>query len=534
MIKFVNKIKFDKLFYIFILLCKQWQFSLIKFKNILFLLNFCVDILCILRKFFFCYYLKWLNCKDFNLYVNLKVNDFNGYDFSCLYTLYIVEYLYYDIRLLNINSKFFLKNFKNLINYKEFKLRLPFFWYASLNNYCEYFRFVKYSEYIKRYDFKIYDKPYLKWLRKYRKKFNFGKFTRMQSLTKHYRFNLMFDSYLFYNSSVIGHKHYNTGLYLELQMLLKNQFLILQSFFFFNNLLLIYCFNILKKFFKIWIIRFIYNFFMKFGGQFLQRFKYRNISHLSSFFILIRFDYIKYILWYYYRKVYLTVFEKLNVNIFFNKSLWRYNYNFGWLSVIDVALYELIHEVLYLRILDQFERDMIAPLSSLFLSLWVLFVEFYYFDVTFLDIPYLKLEEFNVWSSLVKYNLEILICSIFNSQFLSLVNLNKVKSVNRSIKLIKASTKVLYKLFWKNQIMLYKHKGNIIFFCFQINNLIFKLNYYYIYDFVKFRQFKLLQYKEMLLNNGNIILFLKYIRYREFCKLYFNEYDNDICTTLPM
>lgn len=519
----VNKLNFDKLFYLFVLLCKQSQFGIIKQKNknLLSLLDLDFVFIFFLRKKFYIFFFKLL--KFFKIFFFINFNNCRNFDFSNLYTLYYVEYLFYDLRLLIFTSVYFVNNCKNIINYNKFKLRLPFFWYATLNNYSEYFRFIKYQEYIKRNNIQVNKIYYWKLIHNNNKGNKFLRFE--QSLTERYRFNLMSNSYLFYNSSVSKFKYYYKDLSFKFKSLFKYQFLVLQSFYFLSNLLLNCCLKIFKIFFQVWIIRFIYNFFMRYGSKFLLRFQYRNLIHFVDFFVIIKFDYNKFILWYYYKKLYLTIYEKINIKEFFNNSILNYN----WLIVINIALYKLINDGLCLGILDQSERDMISPLSRLFLSLWFLFIEWCYFDLSLLDMPYMNLNEFNIWINLIKYNLENLFYIVLSSNFLNLKNLNSIMSVNRVFKSIRYSNKYIYSIFLKNNKMVNIKKSRIIYFCFQIISLINKINCCSLFFKIFFyRQFKLLQYSEMSLNNSNIILFAKFIKYREFLELNIHEYDVDI------
>ncbi len=129
----------------------------------------------------------------------------------------------------------------------------------------------------------------------------------------------------------------------------------------------------------------------------------------------------------------------------------------------------------------------------------------------------------------MKYNLENLFYIVLSSNFLNLKNLNFIMSVNRVFKCIRYSNKYIYSIFLKNNKMVNIKKSRIIYFFFQIIGLINKINCCSIFLKIYFyRQFKLLQYSEMLLNNSNIILFVKFIKYREFLELNIHEYDIDI------
>lgn len=554
-LKKFNKVKFHSVFYFFLLLSKQLQFGLIEFKKIYLIFAVNCELRKIWRKNLYIYYLNWLNNNDFVMYTNarlgmarpglgwlgkaslenkvgkLRLSLFLSYNFSHLYCLYLMEYLQYELFLFNIKGNFLTKHKLPLILYDKYILRLPFFWYATFNTYCEYFRYIKYREYLNRYKFRLNNNYLLHWKQKYRKKYYFGKFNRFHTLLDSYRFNLICQRYWFYNSKSIIQVNYCTFLVTRaVEKLRGKHFLVWQSFSLFFD---VYrkCFLFLKIFFEIWIIRFCYRFFIKMPRQFLHKFKFYKPTEVYILFLFLRYTYKRWIFWYLYRQFYKTIRVNLDIRSYFNNSLSDYNY--VWLKIIRIAFYELIHNVFFFRCLDQLEADMYMPLSKLFVTLWELFTEWWYIDLTIFDFYYFKLNEFKVWIHLLKYNLEILTCSILNSPHLNLVNLNIINGINRAFTICNKSNIRLYECFYQNYIKKYKFQDNLIFFCFQVILLVGKLLWVLNYNYSR-KNYNYLKYKEMRLSNLNILIFHKCVCYREFCKGYAYEYDDDVLTLLPL
>lgn len=447
------------------------------------------------------------------LYKSLKLNlefflkhKFYTKDYPILILLESFEK--FDNRLFRKNSKYFYVEEKRALPYRKFKLRISWMFYIGLGPQIEYFRYFLYLQYMKTCAIR----PEMKYTlceRAY----------RHLELWRQHSISLSEDNYIFFElnreqiiaTSNISLKSFNsvkkyTSIFWQYYFSISHK--VFKKYW--NNHFNISHSSFIKPYERLFFRLPLTTIFYKFIWLFVRKTepfnKYKSLSPFTLFTTLQ---------WAKFPFSYLVIIYTLRQNIS-KFNLWDECYfpivkKNAWLHNLEVCLFEIFNKVHFHRLLIQFERDKLCLILPLFLTLWEVFIEFYYFDLTCVESYYSNYEELAYWSLLCKYNMERIICEMYWLAASKLETRLILQRNNEHYALQKNFFLKLFTITYENNFNNSGvNKGKNILLTTQYESLILKY-YYSKYDSkFNFNLFKYNQYKERKLFLSEYIHAYKY------------------------
>lgn len=393
--------------------------------------------------------------------------------------IFLESFEKFENRLFRKNSRFFYVEEIRVMPYKKFKLRVSWMFYIGLGPQIEYFRYFFYLQYMKTSPIR----PEMKYTlceRAY----------RHLELWRQHSISLSEDKYIFFElnreqvvaTSNISLKSFNS--------IKKYTALFWQYYFSVSHKG--FWKHYRRKFFRLPLTTLFYKCIWLFVRKLAPYNRFKSLSPSTLFTTLrwAKFPFSNWVIIYTLRKTFL----KFNL---WDESYFPLVKKNAWLHNLEVCLFEIFNKVHFHRLLIQFERDKLRLILPLFLILWEVFIEFYYFDLTCVESYYSNYEEFAYWSSLCKFNMERIICEMYwlagskleTRLILQRNNENFTLQKNFFIKLFTVSYE---KNFYKSGV----DKGKNALFLTQFESLILKYYYSKNDSNFSFNLFKYNQFKE--------------------------------------